>query len=144
MGMSLLPVAGIAVVENNGVFAKADTTYWGCGLSDCCPERVEALLVLDHNSNTFRFPSNSFGCHLFPNSFLTIMSFKKQDDPLTAALAPPENESPAEREQRLKFELDAKRRSDAIDDEIDKQRSADKKAPKPIQVLLLGENFINV
>lgn len=68
-----------------------------------------------------------------------MSSRRHPDDPLTAALAPPHNESQVEREQRLRAELEAKRRSDAIDDEIDKQRSVDKKFAKPIKVLLLGE-----
>ncbi|TFK44474.1 guanine nucleotide binding protein, alpha subunit [Crucibulum laeve] len=59
------------------------------------------------------------------------------DDPLTKALAPPPNETPAEREIRLAAEAEAQRRSDAIDEEINRQRIADRKAPKCVRVLLL-------
>ncbi len=61
-------------------------------------------------------------------------------DPLTAVLAPPPNESPADRESRLRAEAEAKRISDAIDEELQAQAKAEKKAPKPIKVLLLGRS----
>lgn len=61
-----------------------------------------------------------------------------EDDPLTRALAPPCNETPRQREHRLRAEQEAKRVSDAIDDELNRQRIADKKSPKPIKILLLG------
>lgn len=60
------------------------------------------------------------------------------DDPLTRAIAPPPNETPAERELRIAAELEAKRVSDAIDDELNRQRIADRKNPKPVKILLLG------
>ncbi|KAG2367170.1 guanine nucleotide binding protein, alpha subunit [Suillus spraguei] len=62
------------------------------------------------------------------------------DDPLTRALAPPTYETPAERDERLAAELEAKRVSDAIDDELNKQRISDKKGPKAIKILLLGQS----
>lgn len=61
-----------------------------------------------------------------------------EDDPLTLAIAPPPTESQAEREQRLAAEQEAKRVSDAIDDELNKQRISEKKGPKAIKILLLG------
>lgn len=61
-------------------------------------------------------------------------------DPLTLAIAPPDNESPQAKEARLSLELEAKRRSDAIDEEIDRQRAAEKKGNSPVKVLLLGEH----
>ncbi|KAI0089485.1 guanine nucleotide binding protein, alpha subunit [Irpex rosettiformis] len=61
-------------------------------------------------------------------------------DPLSAVLAPPPNESPADREGRLRAEAEAKRISDAIDEEIQAQVKAEKKGPKPIKVLLLGQS----
>lgn len=64
---------------------------------------------------------------------------KHSDDPLTLAIAPPDNESPQARGIRLSLELEAKRRSDAIDEEIDRQRAADKKGSNSVKVLLLGE-----
>lgn len=61
-----------------------------------------------------------------------------EDDPLTRAIAPPPNETSAERELRLAAEQEAKRVSDAIDEELNRQRTADKRNPKPIKILLLG------
>ncbi|KAK7045704.1 hypothetical protein VNI00_007537 [Paramarasmius palmivorus] len=60
------------------------------------------------------------------------------DDPLTRAMAPPPNETPAQREERLQREKEAKERSDAIDNEINQQRMADKKEQAPVKVLLLA------
>jgi hypothetical protein len=59
-------------------------------------------------------------------------------DPLAKVLEPPPNEGPAEREARLLDEMEAKRLSDSIDDELKKQRIAEQKRPKGIKVLLLG------
>ncbi|KAG1819361.1 guanine nucleotide binding protein, alpha subunit [Suillus variegatus] len=44
------------------------------------------------------------------------------------------------REQRLAAEQEAKRVSDAIDDELNKQRISEKKGPKAIKILLLGKS----
>ncbi|KAJ8076936.1 hypothetical protein PM082_001359 [Marasmius tenuissimus] len=60
------------------------------------------------------------------------------DDPLTRAMAPPADETPSQREARLLTELEAKKRSDAIDEEINQQRLAEKKEQAPVKVLLLG------
>ncbi|KAF8553366.1 guanine nucleotide binding protein, alpha subunit [Imleria badia] len=65
---------------------------------------------------------------------------KTDDDPLTRAIAPPPNEAPAERGLRIAAEQEAKRVSDAIDDELNRQRIAEKKNPKPIKILLLGQS----
>ncbi|KAG2064558.1 G-alpha-domain-containing protein [Suillus decipiens] len=62
------------------------------------------------------------------------------DDPLTRALAPPPYETPAERDHRLASEQEAKRVSDAIDEELNKQRISEKKGPKAIKILLLGQS----
>ncbi|EIW81317.1 G-alpha-domain-containing protein [Coniophora puteana RWD-64-598 SS2] len=62
------------------------------------------------------------------------------DDPLARVLAPPLDESPHDRELRIKAEEEAKRVSDAIDEDIARQRQVDKKAPKPIKILLLGKS----
>jgi hypothetical protein len=128
----------LGAVRENGVIARV-ATYWGYSRSDCSDQRrTEGFLVLDHNSNRLRISIEFI--YLFPDFLSTIMSSRSHpDDPLTAALAPPQNESQEDREQRLRAELEAKRRSDAIDDEIDRQRSVDKKGVKPIKVLLLGE-----
>ncbi|KAJ7497044.1 guanine nucleotide binding protein, alpha subunit [Mycena latifolia] len=60
-------------------------------------------------------------------------------DPLTLALAPPPGESPQDREARLQREREAKKRSDLIDQELNRQR-ADKKSLKPVKILLLGQS----
>ena len=59
------------------------------------------------------------------------------DDPLTRAVAPPPDETPAAREERLQAEARAKKISMTIDEEINKERP-DKKAPRPVKILLLG------
>lgn len=64
-------------------------------------------------------------------------------DPLAKLLEPPPNETPAEREARLIDEAMAKRLSDSIDDELEKQRIAEKKSPIAIKVLLLGTNYFS-
>ncbi|KAJ6554506.1 guanine nucleotide binding protein, alpha subunit [Mycena capillaripes] len=61
------------------------------------------------------------------------------EDPLTAALAPPPNETPAEREVRECAESEAKRVSDEIDAQIRRERDAEKKR-KPVKLLLLGQS----
>ncbi|KAF7315246.1 hypothetical protein MIND_00039000 [Mycena indigotica] len=61
-------------------------------------------------------------------------------DPLTLALQPPANETPQERESRLLLEREAKKRSDLIDQELNRQRNAEKKAAKPVKILLLGQS----
>lgn len=65
-------------------------------------------------------------------------------DPLTKAIAPPLNETPSERDARLIAERDAKIRSDAIDEELNRQRVAERKSPNPVKVLLLGKFSLQV
>ena len=60
-------------------------------------------------------------------------------DPLDMALRPPENESDDDRKARLSAEEEAKKVSDMIDEELKAQERAEKRGPKPIKVLLLGE-----
>ena len=62
----------------------------------------------------------------------------REEDPLNRVLAPPPGETSADREARLLAEAEAKRISDAIDEEIQQQVKAEKKAPKPTKMLLLG------
>ncbi len=69
------------------------------------------------------------------------------EDPLTRALAPPPNESPNEREQRLRAEAEAQRKSDQIDEVLKAERATLKKR-KIMRMLLLGqsesgERFLN-
>lgn len=64
--------------------------------------------------------------------------FNDDDDPLTHALTPPPNETLDQRDARLKAEKEAQLRSDAIDEEINRQRVAEKKESHCVRVLLLG------
>jgi len=61
-------------------------------------------------------------------------------DPLSAALLPPPDESPFERETRLKAERDAKTVSDSIDELIRIERNEKKKNKAEVNVLLLGQS----
>jgi hypothetical protein len=56
--------------------------------------------------------------------------------PFDIITRPPPDESPEERDTRLERERNAKKASDAIDEEIDRARRAKK---KPIKLLLLGK-----
>jgi hypothetical protein len=62
-------------------------------------------------------------------------------DPLTMALIPPPDESPIEREQRLRAEQDARKHSDNIDTML-RQERVDKRRirQQEINVLLLGQS----
>lgn len=61
------------------------------------------------------------------------------DDPLTRAMAPPPNETPQQRADRIAAAMEAQRISDMIDDELNRQRAAEKKGQRPVKILLLGE-----
>jgi hypothetical protein len=62
-------------------------------------------------------------------------------DPLAAALLPPPNETPLEREKRLNAEFQAKQVSDGIDEMIRKERFEKKKTKvAEVKVLLLGQS----
>ncbi|KAF8963893.1 guanine nucleotide binding protein, alpha subunit [Flammula alnicola] len=61
-------------------------------------------------------------------------------DPLAAALLPPPDESPTDRDIRLKAEIDAKKVSDSIDDMIRQERNERKKSKAEVSVLLLGQS----
>lgn len=60
-------------------------------------------------------------------------------DPLAAALRPPENESPDERQRRLYKEEEAKRISDNIDDMIRAEKK-EQRVKQEVKVLLLGQS----
>lgn len=68
---------------------------------------------------------------------------REDDDPLTRAMAPPPNETEAERQERLAAEKEAQKRSDAIDEELNRQRLAERKV-KCVRVLLLGEPHLSI
>ncbi|KAK7060024.1 guanine nucleotide binding protein, alpha subunit [Favolaschia claudopus] len=61
-------------------------------------------------------------------------------DPLAAAIAPPRDESPHERQSRVLRELAAKQVSDDIDDILSRERQQAKRQPKPVKILLLGQS----
>ncbi len=61
-----------------------------------------------------------------------------EGDPLAWVMAPPPNESEEQRAARLAAEAEAKRISDAIDDELQRQAKQEKRGPKPVKILLLG------
>ncbi|KAF9469663.1 guanine nucleotide binding protein, alpha subunit [Collybia nuda] len=61
-------------------------------------------------------------------------------DPLLAALRPPADESPTEREIRLKAENDARKVSENIDEMIRQERNERKKSKAEVNVLLLGQS----
>ena len=61
-------------------------------------------------------------------------------DPLAAALLPPPNESPVQREMRLKAETEAKKVSEGIDEMIRRERSDRKRSKAEVNVLLLGQS----
>ena len=61
-----------------------------------------------------------------------------EGDPLAYVMAPPPNESDEQKQARLAAEAEAKRISDAIDEEIQRQAKAEKSARRPVKILLLG------
>ena len=64
---------------------------------------------------------------------------RSSSDPLAVALQPPANETQLERENRLRAELEAKKRSDNIDRMLRETDRRNKKR-KTIRVLLLGQS----
>ncbi|EED84472.1 candidate G-protein alpha subunit [Postia placenta Mad-698-R] len=65
-------------------------------------------------------------------------------DPLDVLLSPPADESTEERVARLSAEAEAKKISDMIDEELQRQERAEKRGQKPIKILLLGESQLSV
>lgn len=62
------------------------------------------------------------------------------DDPLTRAIAPPPDESEAEKAERLTREAEAKRISDGIDEEIKREKIVWKRNKSLFKLLLLGQS----
>lgn len=60
-------------------------------------------------------------------------------DPLSAALKPPENETPADRDRRLLAEQEAKQVSDRIDEML-REEKKEKRSKPAVKVLLLGQS----
>lgn len=61
------------------------------------------------------------------------------DPKFWAALQPPQNESPADRDRRLFAELEAKRVSDGIDEML-RQEKKEKRMKQEVKILLLGQS----
>lgn len=75
-----------------------------------------------------------------PKPKLTQPRPRTLSDPLAAALLPPPNESPEERNLRIQRENDAKRISESIDEQLQQERIERKKARPEVNVLLLGQS----
>lgn len=62
------------------------------------------------------------------------------DDPLTAAIAPPPNETPAQKAERERQEEEDRRVNDEIDEMIRLERVSQRRKRRPVKVLLLGQS----
>ncbi len=60
-------------------------------------------------------------------------------DPLAHVTAPPANETPEERGERIRVEQAAKARSDRIDEALAKSASHEKRRRKATKLLLVGQ-----
>jgi len=60
-------------------------------------------------------------------------------DPLDRALSPPPKETSEQRTQREAKEVEAKRESDWIDDQIKTEKRANSLKKEPVKVLMLGQ-----
>lgn len=74
-----------------------------------------------------------------PGQLLAPNRRRSISDPLSAALLPPPNESPEERERRLSAEAEAKKRSDNIDKML-REGERQNRRKKVVKVLLLGQS----
>ena len=82
-------------------------------------------------------PSSITTCTIFAIMLRTqtrTSSIYSADDPLALALKPPLSESEIERQNRIDAELEAKRISDKIDEEIRQERESKKKANMEVKV----------
>ncbi|KAF9074406.1 guanine nucleotide binding protein, alpha subunit [Rhodocollybia butyracea] len=61
-------------------------------------------------------------------------------DPLALAIAPPPNETPAERAERECAEAEALRISNEIDEQLKREKEGEKKKRRPVKLLLLGQS----
>ncbi|KAJ7051532.1 guanine nucleotide binding protein, alpha subunit [Mycena amicta] len=66
--------------------------------------------------------------------------YEREHDPLSAALEPPVDESPEQRQARILHERAAKQASDEIDEQLNRERQHAKKQGKPVKILLLGQS----
>jgi guanine nucleotide-binding protein alpha-1 subunit len=77
------------------------------------------------------------------NPFSTLTMARgvvEEQDPLTLAAAPPKDETPAQRIVREKAEMEARKISDEIDEQIKREKQATKRRKRPVKVLLLGQS----
>jgi guanine nucleotide-binding protein subunit alpha len=65
---------------------------------------------------------------------------RRTSDPLSAAMLPPANESPVDRENRLKAEQEARKVSESIDDMLRQERKDRIRTRPEVNVLLLGQS----
>lgn len=63
-----------------------------------------------------------------------------EQDPFAIFHTPPPNETPGERAEREAREVEAKRVSDLIDDQLKAEKAAMKKQKHVVRVLLLGQS----
>lgn len=63
---------------------------------------------------------------------------RSDSDPLTRALAPTAGETPQQRQERLDQEAQAKKISDAIDEQLRKEKAEKSKKKREVKILLLG------
>lgn len=123
-----------------------------CGLPHLLPDCCQLLPFLHRNNSieiqcrtlktgSLRSTSLRFPFH-FPNTSnmpaRTLPNF--EDDPLTNAIKPPPDETPEERQRRLRSEQAAKAVSDSIDKELESQRASERNGQKPVKILLLGQS----
>ena len=73
-----------------------------------------------------------------PTRFSSFASDGSDNDPLSAVMLPPPNETFEQRAIRMQHEEEARRVSDAIDDVLKQERLAQKKK-KVVKLLLLGQ-----
>ena len=71
-------------------------------------------------------------------------SLYSQDDPISAALKPPETETEAERTARLYAEAEAKRVSERIDEHLREERERIKKRKGDVKVRPLFSSFMRI
>ena len=69
-------------------------------------------------------------------------SIYSTDDPLSLALKPPPTESEVERQQRIAKELEAKKISDRIDEELRQERELKKKQNMEVKVCICAVHFL--
>ncbi|PFH46800.1 hypothetical protein AMATHDRAFT_69024 [Amanita thiersii Skay4041] len=71
---------------------------------------------------------------------IRVRNLSNEMDPLTHALLPPPDETTEQREARLHKEREAKLISDNIDEQLAEQKLAERRSPKAVKILLLGQS----